>query len=188
MNGVDAGYQAVVPGEVLWSAWRSVRLLGGHTEGQEPAEMAAELRRMVLEYGQEQIARGYTLLIGVLCTFIVKQVRDTAADIDPLRDLLPAILGQLRRLLRADERGPAAEKPLPVLTAVLTAGLLEQDVTAWWERHPSPDRAEDMGLAYLVYLLADFIDSTTREGATHELLQAVLTEETELPRGNGPGE
>ncbi len=183
-DGVGEVAEAVVPGEVIWSAWRTVRLLGGHTEGQEPAEMAAELQQAVLEHGQEQIARGYTMLIGVLCTYIVKQIRDAGEDLDPLRELLPALLGQLRRLLRGDEPGSAAEEPLPMLAAVLTAGLLERDVTAWWERHPGPDRAENMGLAYLVYLLADFLDSTTREGATHELLQAVLTEEAAPPAGS----
>ena len=171
----DVGNASEVSNEVLCAAWDIVHRLDETPRGE--LEVQSAIQRHFDRYGRHELLRAHLMLAGILASYLVGADRVTGADrgkhLDPF-ELVRAVLGKLRRHFTDLD-----SSALPTLAAVLTAGVLGDDVLAWAEDHlRKVSGTEALGLVYAVWCLADLHDTVTRPGTTHRLLGVVFASES----------
>lgn len=175
-----------VSNQALGAAWEMVHLLDPNREpyaDENPEAMMQEIASMCSE---DDLFQGHLMIAGLLALqlggpAVVERASHAAGEagdsepvFDPMRDLIPAVLRRMR-----DAFPEVPPHVHPTLTAVLVAGVLDQDVLQWASTHlPSPTPEERLGLVYLDWCLSDLHDSIhERPGVTNELFWAILTGE-----------
>ncbi|MGX1885778.1 hypothetical protein [Streptomyces sp. NPDC055287] len=80
-------------------------------------------------YGREEFSRGTVFLVGVLTGYLIAEQPGGEDRLDPLSDLIPAVICRLPTFEMAD---PAQ---VPMVTGVLMAAAMGMDTVAWRDRY-----------------------------------------------------
>lgn len=156
----------VVVDEAIRAAWDSYRVLEKRTSAEERQQAQQRVRAAVDAYGREEVSRGTVFLVGVLTGYLIAERAGGEDRLDPLGDLIPAVI---RRLPAFETADPAQ---VPMVTGVLMAAAMGMDTVAWRDRFGeiSPDEALVHG--FVLWLLADLFDSLNgRPGAIDRMMR-----------------
>jgi len=171
---------AIVADEAVRAAWDSYRILERRTPEKARRQAQQRVQSAMDSHGPEEVSRGTVFLVGVLVAHIIGP-QDGAKDddqLDPLRDLIPAVI---RKLPGFDAADPAQ---VPMVTGVLMAAAMGMDAVAWRDQFGAIPPKEALVHAFVVWLLADLYDSVVEQpGATDLLMSKTfdsLTAESDL--------
>ncbi|WP_210590755.1 hypothetical protein [Streptomyces sp. GESEQ-35] len=158
----------VVVDEAVRAAWDSYRILENRTSQEDRRHAQLRVRAAMDSYGQGEVARGSVFLVGVLTTHIIGQdgPEDEEGRLDPLSDLIPAVI---RKLPDSELADPAQ---VPMVTGVLMAATMGMDVVAWRDQFGIVPPKEALAHSFVVWLLADLYDTLVDQpGATDVIMQ-----------------
>ncbi|WP_406151576.1 hypothetical protein [Streptomyces sp. NBC_01012] len=154
----------VVADEAIRAAWDSYRVLEKRTSPEERRQAEERVQAAVEAYGREEVSRGTVFLVGVLTGYLIAE-RGTGADrLDPLSDLIPAVIRRLPTFEMAD---PAQ---VPMVTGVLMAAAMGMDTVEWRDRFGQIPQEEALVHSFVLWLLADRFDSMTGQPGTIDRL------------------
>ncbi|TVL87803.1 hypothetical protein CD790_33050 [Streptomyces sp. SAJ15] len=158
-------------GEAVRAAWDSYRILERRTSEKECRQAQQRVQAVMDTYGRDEVSRGMVFLVGVLTSHIIGQ-QDSREEgsLDPLSDLIPAVIRKLPSFETAD---PAQ---VPMVAGVLMAAVMGMDTVAWRDQFGTIPPKEAMVHTYALWLLADLFDSLVeRPGATDRLMREAFT-------------
>lgn len=157
----------VVVDEAVRAAWDSYRVLERRTPEGERGQAQERVRAAMDLYGREEVSRGSVFLVGVLTAHIAGVKGDgEEGDLDPLRDLIPAVIRKLPSFELAD---PAQ---VPMAAGVLMAASMGMDTLAWRDQFGTISQKEALVHSFVLWLLADLLDSMVEQpGATDSLMR-----------------
>ncbi|MFD4028132.1 hypothetical protein ACFWRV_32165 [Streptomyces sp. NPDC058576] len=144
-----------VENEAIRAAWDSCRVLEKRTPAGERREAQRRVEAAVDAYGREEVSRGTVFLVGVLTGFLIAEQSGDEGRLDPLGDLIPAVIRRLPAFERAD---PAQ---VPMVTGVLMAAAMGMDTVAWRDRFGVIPAEEALVHGFVLWLLADLFGSLT---------------------------
>ncbi|MER7698929.1 MULTISPECIES: hypothetical protein [unclassified Streptomyces] len=167
----------VVVNEAIRAAWDSYRVLEKSTPAGERQEARRRVEAAVEACGREEVSRGTVFLVGVLTGYLIAEQSGDGKPLDPLSDLIPAVIRRLPAFEKAD---PAQ---VPMVTGVLMAAAMGMDTVAWRDRFGRIPPEEALVHGFVLWLLADLFDSLTgRPGVIdrtmRETFDAMAAEET----------
>ncbi|MEU6445017.1 hypothetical protein [Streptomyces sp. NPDC047046] len=157
----------VVADGAVRAAWDSYRILENRTPEEDRRQAQQRVQAAIDTYGRDQLARGTVFLVGVLTAYIIRRQDGPQEDrLDPLSDLIPAVIRKLPGFKLAD---PAQ---VPMATGVLMAAAMGMDTVAWRDRFGTIPPPEALAHTFVLWLLADLVDSLAEQpGATDLLIQ-----------------
>ncbi|EST17880.1 hypothetical protein M878_00035 [Streptomyces roseochromogenus subsp. oscitans DS 12.976] len=119
----------------------------------------------MVTYGRDEVSRGTVFLVGVLTAHIIGQQDGGGADrLDPLSDLIPAVIRKLPSFELAD---PAQ---VPMVTGVLMAAAMGMNTVAWRDQFGTIPPKEALAHNFVLWLLADLFDSLVEQPSATDLL------------------
>ncbi|MGW6617714.1 hypothetical protein ACWGA0_30200 [Streptomyces erythrochromogenes] len=145
--------EGVVVDEAIRAAWDSYRVLEKRTSAKERQEAQFRVQAAVGVYGREEVSRGTVFLVGVLTGYLIAEQSGGEDRLDPLSDLIPAVIRRLPGFEMAD---PAQ---VPMVTGVLMAAAMGMDTVAWRDRFGQIPPEEALVHSFVLWLLADLFDS-----------------------------
>ncbi|OMI33028.1 hypothetical protein [Streptomyces sparsogenes] len=153
--------------EAVRAAWDSYRILEKRTPEKERRQAQQRVQAAMDSYGREEVSRGAVFLVGVLTAHIIGQPHGAEEDrLDPLSDLIPAVIRKLPDFESAD---PAQ---VPMVTGVLMAAAMGMDTVAWRDQFGTIPPKEALVHNFVLWLLADLFDSLVEQpGATDQLMR-----------------
>ncbi|WP_346177251.1 hypothetical protein [Streptomyces cuspidosporus] len=159
--------ERVVVDEAVRAAWDSYRILEKRTPEKERRQAQQRVQAAMDSYGREEVSRGAVFLVGVLTAHIIGQPGGPEEDrLDPLSDLIPAVIRKLPDFESAD---PAQ---VPMVTGVLMAAAMGMDTVAWRDQFGTIPPKEALVHNFVLWLLADLFDSLVEQpGATDRLMR-----------------
>ncbi|MET9361785.1 hypothetical protein ABZX93_12800 [Streptomyces sp. NPDC006632] len=143
----------VVVDEAVRAAWDAYRVLEKRTSDKDRQSARERVEAAVETYGREEVSRGTVFLVGVLTGYIIADQADGEDRLDPLSDLIPAVIRRLPTFEMAD---PAQ---VPMVTGVLMAAAMGMDTVAWRDRFGPIAPEEGLAHGFVLWLLADLFDS-----------------------------
>lgn len=157
----------VVVDEAVRAAWDSYRIWEKRTSEKERRQAQQRVKAAMDICGREEVSRGSVFLVGVLTAHIIGQQDGGEEDrLDPLSDLIPAVVRKLPGFELAD---PAQ---VPMVTGVLMAAAMGMDTATWRDRFGVIPPQEALVHTFVLWLLADLLDSVAEEpGATDQLMR-----------------
>lgn len=154
----------VVVDEAIRAAWDSYRVLERTTSAEERRQAQQRVKAAMDECGREEVSRGTVFLVGVLTGYLIAE-RDGDTDrLDPLSDLIPAVI---RKLPAFDNADPAQ---VPMVTGVLMAAAMGMDTVAWRDQFGQIPPEEALVHSFVLWLLADLFDSMIEQPGTMDRL------------------
>ncbi|MEK8141944.1 hypothetical protein NKH18_02610 [Streptomyces sp. M10(2022)] len=107
--------------------------------------------------------------MGVLTGYLIVEQERGEDRLDPLSDLIPAVIRKLPAFEMAD---PAQ---VPMVTGVLMAAAMGMDTVAWRDQFGQIPPKEALVHTFVLWLLADLFDSTTEHpGTIDQLMRATF--------------
>ncbi|MFD7922027.1 hypothetical protein ACFV3R_22710 [Streptomyces sp. NPDC059740] len=159
----------VVADEAIRAAWDSYRVLEQRTSAEERQEARQRIEGAVETYGREEVSRGTVFLVGVLTGYLIAEQPGGQDRLDPLSDLIPAVIRKLPAFKTAD---PAQ---VPMATGVLMAAAMGMDTVAWRDRFGEIPPQEALVHGFVLWLLADLFDSLAgRPGVIDQMMRETL--------------
>ncbi|MEV7401876.1 hypothetical protein AB0N93_15975 [Streptomyces sp. NPDC091267] len=159
----------VVADEAIRAAWDSYRVLEKRNTPEERRQAQQRVQAAMDACGREEVSRGTVFLVGVLTGFLMVEQSGGKDRIDPLSDLIPAVIRRLPAFEMAD---PAQ---VPMVTGVLMAAAMGMDTVAWRDQFGQVPPEEALVHSFVLWLLADLFDSMAeRYGAIDELMRKTL--------------
>ncbi|WP_326680894.1 hypothetical protein [Streptomyces sp. NBC_01237] len=156
----------VVVDEAIHAAWDSYRILEKRTSAEERQEARERVEAATDTYGREEVSRGTVFLVGVLTGYLIAEQAGGEDRLDPLSDLIPAVIRRLPTFEMAD---PAQ---VPMVTGVLMAAAMGMDTVAWRDRFGQIPPEEALVHSFVLWLLADLFDSLTgRPGVIDRMMR-----------------
>ncbi|WP_086778432.1 hypothetical protein [Streptomyces griseus] len=143
----------VIAPEAIRAAWDSYRVLEKRTPDGERQEARRRVQAAVDAYGRAEVSRGTVFLVGVLTGFLIAEQSGGEDRLDPLSDLIPAVI---RRLPAFESADPAQ---LPMATGVLMAAAMGMDTVEWRDRFGPIPPEEALVHGFVLWLLAGLFDS-----------------------------
>ncbi|MGW5781314.1 hypothetical protein [Streptomyces sp. NPDC003863] len=143
----------VVVDEAIRAAWDAYRVLEKRTSAEDRQEAQQRVKAAVDAYGREEVSRGTVFLVGVLTGYLIAEQPRGEGRLDPLSDLIPAVIRRLPTFEMAD---PAQ---VPMVTGVLMAAAMGMDTVAWRDRFGQISPEEALVHGFVLWLLADLFDS-----------------------------
>ncbi|MFF3604360.1 hypothetical protein [Streptomyces sp. NPDC002463] len=143
----------VVVDEAIRAAWDAYRVLEKRTSDKDRQEAQQRVKAAVDAYGREEVSRGTVFLVGVLTGYLIAEQPRGEGRLDPLSDLIPAVIRRLPTFEMAD---PAQ---VPMVTGVLMAAAMGMDTVAWRDRFGQIPPEEALVHGFVLWLLADLFDS-----------------------------
>ncbi|MFZ3562776.1 hypothetical protein ACOKM5_43390 [Streptomyces sp. BH097] len=144
----------VVVDEAVRAAWDSYRVLEKRTSAQERQQAQQRLQAAMDSLGREEVSRGTVFLVGVLTGYLIAEHAGSGEDrLDPLSDLIPAVIRRLPAFEKADP------EQVPMATGVLMAAAMGMDTVAWRDRFGQIPAEEALVHSFVLWLLADLFDS-----------------------------
>ncbi|MFJ4569072.1 hypothetical protein ACIP4U_36550 [Streptomyces caelestis] len=155
----------VVVDEAVRAAWDSYRILEKRTSAKERQQAQQRVQAAMDTYGREEVSRGSVFLVGVLTAHIIGQQDGGEEDrLDPLSDLIPAVIRKLPGFKLAD---PAQ---VPMVTGVLMAAAMGMNTVAWRDQFGTISPKEALVHNFVLWLLADLFDSLVEQPGATDLL------------------
>ncbi|WP_158866519.1 hypothetical protein [Streptomyces xanthophaeus] len=156
----------VVVDEAVRAAWDSYRVLEKRTPAKERQEAQQRIEAATEAYGREEVSRGTVFLVGVLTGYLIAEQSGGENRLDPLSDLIPAVIRRLPTFELAD---PAQ---VPMVTGVLMAAAMGMDTVAWRDRFGQVPPEEALVHGFVLWLLADLFDSLIEQpGAIDRMMR-----------------
>ncbi|MFE6769859.1 hypothetical protein ACFVFD_12895 [Streptomyces fimicarius] len=143
----------VIAPEAIRAAWDSYRVLEKRTPDGERQEARRRIQTAVDAHGRTEVARGTVFLVGVLTGLLIAEQSGGEDRLDPLGDLIPAVI---RRLPAFESADPAQ---VPMATGVLMAAAMGMDTVEWRDRFGRIPPEEALVHGFVLWLLADLFDS-----------------------------
>ncbi|WP_405782673.1 hypothetical protein [Streptomyces sp. NBC_00859] len=150
----------VVVDGAIRAAWDSYRVLEKSTPTEERGQAQQRVRAATDAYGHEEVSRGTVFLVGVLTGYLLVEQDGGEDRLDPLSDLIPAVIRRLPSFEMAD---PAQ---VPMVTGVLMAAAMGMDTVAWRDQFGRIPPQEALVHTFVLWLLADLFDSMTEQPGT----------------------
>lgn len=158
-----------VADEAIGAAWDSYRVLEPRTSAEDRQEAQRRVQAATETYGRAEMARGTVFLVGVLTGYLIAEQSGADDRLDPLSDLIPAVIRRLPTFELAD---PAQ---VPMATGVLMAAAMGMDTVAWRDRFGRIAPEEALVHGFVLWLLADLFDSLIgRPGVIDQLMRKTL--------------
>ncbi|WP_328323075.1 MULTISPECIES: hypothetical protein [unclassified Streptomyces] len=158
--------EGVVVNEAVRAAWDSYRVLEKRTSAEDRQEAQQRVEAAVDAYGREEVSRGTVFLVGVLTGYLIAEQSGGQDRLDPLSDLIPAVIRRLPTFKMAD---PAQ---VPMVTGVLMAAAMGMDTVQWRDRFGQIPPEEALVHGFVLWLLADLFDSLTgRPGVIDRMMR-----------------
>ncbi|OKJ51670.1 hypothetical protein AMK28_25050 [Streptomyces sp. CB02115] len=155
----------VVVDEAVRAAWDAYRVLEKRTPAEERQQAQQRLKAAVESVGREEVSRGTVFLVGVLTGYLVAEPPGGGEQLDPLSDLVPAVIRRLPSFEMADP------EQVPMVTGVLMAAAMGMDTVVWRDRFGTIEPKEAMVHGFVLWLLADLFDSLVdKPGTIDELM------------------
>ncbi|MFD0021274.1 hypothetical protein [Streptomyces sp. NPDC058382] len=154
----------VVVDEAVRAAWDAYRVLEKRTPAKERQEAQQRVKAAVDSVGREEVSRGTVFLVGVLTGYLIAGPAGGGEQLDPLNDLIPAVIRRLPSFEMADP------EQVPMATGVLMAGAMGMDTVAWRDRFGAIEPKEAMVHGFVLWLLADLFDSLVDKPGTIDQL------------------
>ena len=152
--------------EAIRAAWDSYRVLEKRTSTEERRQAQQRVEAAVDAYGREEVSRGTVFLVGVLTGFLIAGQDGGEDRLDPLSDLIPAVIRKLPTFEMADPT------QVPMVTGVLMAAAMGLDTVAWRDQFGQIPPKEALVHSFVLWLLADLFDSLIkRPGAIDQLMR-----------------
>lgn len=152
--------------EAVRAAWDSYRVLEKRTSAEDRQEAQQRVEAAVDAYGREEVSRGTVFLVGVLTGYLIAEQSGGQDRLDPLSDLIPAVIRRLPTFKMAD---PAQ---VPMVTGVLMAAAMGMDTVQWRDRFGQIPPEEALVHGFVLWLLADLFDSLTgRPGVIDRMMR-----------------
>ncbi|MGW6275319.1 MULTISPECIES: hypothetical protein [unclassified Streptomyces] len=156
----------VVVDEAIRAAWAAYRVLDKRTSAEGRQEAQQQVEAAVDAHGREEVSRGTVFLVGVLTGYLIAEQSGGEDRLDPLSDLIPAVIRKLPTFEKAD---PAQ---VPMATGVLMAAAMGMDTVAWRDRFGRIPAEEALVHGFVLWLLADLFDSLAgRPGVIDQLMR-----------------
>ncbi|GAA2377463.1 hypothetical protein [Streptomyces carpaticus] len=161
---------ATVADKAIRAAWDTCQVLEQRTSPEQRRLAQQRVQAAMEECGAQEVARATILLINVLVTQLINQEGLPQEDrLDPLRDLIPAVIRKLPSFEIAD---PAEA---PMATGVLMAAAMDMNAVAWRDRYGPIPPQEFLIHTFVLWLLADLTNSMWGQpGYTDRVIQTVL--------------
>ncbi|MFD4756349.1 hypothetical protein [Streptomyces sp. NPDC058426] len=156
----------IVANEAIRAAWDSYRVLEKRTPASEREQARQRVKTTMDCVGREEVARGTVFLVGVLTGFLIAEPPAGGERLDPLNDLIPAVIRRLPSFELADP------EQVPMVTGVLMAAAMGMDTVAWRDGFGLIPAKEALAHSFVLWLLADLFDSLAEKpGAIDRLLR-----------------
>ncbi|MGW9372945.1 hypothetical protein ACWGVR_23295 [Streptomyces xanthophaeus] len=156
----------VVVDEAVRAAWDSYRVLEKRTPAKERQAAQRRIEAATDAYGREEVSRGTVFLVGVLTGYLIAEQSGGENRLDPLSDLIPAVIRRLPTFELAD---PAQ---VPMVTGVLMAAAMGMDTVAWRDRFGQVPPEEALVHGFVLWMLADLFDSLIEQpGAIDRMMR-----------------
>ncbi|MDP5315790.1 hypothetical protein [Streptomyces poriferorum] len=166
----------VVVDEAIRAAWDSYRVLEKCTPAEERRQAQQRVQAAMDAYGPEEVSRGTVFLVGVLTGYLIVEQEGSKNRLDPLSDLIPAVIRKLPTFEMADP------VQVPMATGVLMAAAMGMDTVAWRDQFGPIPPNEALVHSFVLWLLADLFDSTTeRPGTIDQLMRETFDSMTAEP-------
>uniref|UniRef100_A0AAU3H4Y8 TetR family transcriptional regulator n=1 Tax=Streptomyces sp. NBC_01401 TaxID=2903854 RepID=A0AAU3H4Y8_9ACTN len=170
----------VVVDEAIRAAWDSYRVLEKRTPTEERQQAQERVQAAMDAYGRDEVSRGTVFLVGVLTGYLIAEQAAGEDRLDPLSDLIPAVIRRLPAFEMAD---PAQ---VPMVTGVLMAAAMGMDTVAWRDQFGQIPKEEALVHSFVLWLLADLFDSMTDQPGTIDRLMRE-TFDSMAAEGSGSG-
>ncbi|MER5618680.1 hypothetical protein [Streptomyces sp. NPDC002215] len=154
----------VVVDEAVRAAWDTYRVLEKRTPAKERQEAQQRVKDAMDSVGREEVSRGTVFLVGVLTGYLTAEPPGGGEQLDPLGDLIPAVIRKLPTFEMADP------EQVPMATGVLMAAAMGMDTVAWRDRFGAIEPKEAMVHGFVLWLLADLFDSLVDKPGTIDQL------------------
>ncbi|MFD3517972.1 hypothetical protein [Streptomyces sp. NPDC058657] len=154
----------VVVDEAVRAAWDAYRVLEKRTPAKEREQAQQRVQAAMDSVGQEEVSRGTVFLVGVLTGYLIADPPGDGDRLDPLNDLIPALIRRLPSFQLADP------EQVPMATGVLMAAAMGMDTVAWRDRFGKISPKEAMVHGFVLWLLADLFDSLAEKPGTIDAL------------------
>lgn len=154
----------VVADEAVVAAWDACRVLDKRMPAEERQQAEQRVKAVVDSVGREDVSRGTVFLVGVLTGYLVAEPPGGGGQLDPLTDLIPAVIRRLPSFELADP------EQVPMATGVLMAAAMGMDTVAWRDRFGTIPPTEAMIHGFVLRLLADRFDSLAQKPGTIDQL------------------
>ncbi|MFD3613074.1 hypothetical protein ACFWXA_34415 [Streptomyces atroolivaceus] len=156
----------VVVDEAIRAAWDSYSLLDKRTSPKERQQAQQRVDAALDAHGRAEVSRGTVFLVGVLTGYLITEQSDGEDRLDPLSDLIPAVIRRLPTFEMADPT------QVPMVTGVLMAAAMGMDTVAWRDQFGQISPKEALVHSFVLWLLADLFDSMTeRHGTLDQLMR-----------------
>lgn len=156
----------VVVDEAVRAAWDAYRVLEKRTPANERRQAQQRVKAAMDSVGREEVSRGTVFLVGVLTGYLIAEPPGGGEQLDPLTDLIPAVIRRLPSFAMADP------EQVPMVTGVLMAAAMGMDTVAWRDRFGTISPEEAMVHGFVLWLLADLFDSLVdKPGTIDELMR-----------------
>ncbi|MEU4028950.1 hypothetical protein AB0L02_20525 [Streptomyces anulatus] len=156
----------VVVDEAVRAAWDTYRVLEKRTPAEERQQAQQRVEDAMDSVGREEVSRGTVFLVGVLTGYLIAEAPGGGERLDPLNDLIPAVIRRLPSFEMADP------EQVPMVTGVLMAAAMGMDTVAWRDRFGTIPPQEAMVHGFVLWLLADLFDSLAdKPGTIDELMR-----------------
>lgn len=156
----------VVVDEAVRAAWDAYRVLEKRTPAEERQQAQQRVKAAMDSFGREEVSRGTVFLVGVLTGYLIAEPPGGGDQLDPLSDLIPAVIRRLPSFELADP------EQVPMVTGVLMAAAMGMDTVAWRDRFGKIPPKEAMVHGFVLWLLADLFDSLVEKpGAIDHLMR-----------------
>ncbi|CAM5230599.1 hypothetical protein SSPIM334S_04516 [Streptomyces spiroverticillatus] len=154
----------VVVDEAVRAAWDAYRVLERRTSAEERQEAQQRVKAATDSVGRQEVARGTVFLVGVLTGYLIAEPPGGGEKLDPLGDLIPAVIRKLPTFELADP------EQVPMATGVLMAAAMGMDTVAWRDGFGEIEPKEAMVHGFVLWLLADLFDSLVDKPGTIDQL------------------
>lgn len=154
----------VVVDEAVRAAWGTYRVLEKRTPAEERQQAQQRVKDVMDAVGREEVSRGTVFLVGVLTGYLIAEPPGGGEQLDPLSDLIPAVIRRLPSFEMADP------EQVPMVTGVLMAAAMGMDAVAWRDRFGTIPPREAMVHGFVLWLLADLFDSLVDKPGTIDQL------------------
>ncbi|MFD0034084.1 hypothetical protein ACFVJK_38810 [Streptomyces sp. NPDC127172] len=154
----------VVVDEAVRAAWDTYRILEKRTPAKERQEAQQRVKAAMDSVGREEVSRGTVFLVGVLTGYLIADPPGGGERLDPLGDLIPAVIRKLPTFEMADP------EQVPMATGVLMAAAMGMDTVAWRDQFGTISPKEALVHGFVLWLLADLFDSLVDKPGTIDQL------------------
>ncbi|QNE73507.1 hypothetical protein F0344_01755 [Streptomyces finlayi] len=156
--------EGVVVDEAIRAAWDSYQVLEKRTPAEEREQAQLRVTAAMDACGRQEVSRGTVFLVGVLTGYLISEQAGREDRLDPLSDLIPAVIRRLPTFEMAD---PAE---VPMATGVLMAAAMGMDTVAWRDQFGQIPPKEALVHSFVLWLLADLFDSLHERPGTIDRL------------------